>query len=783
MRPAPELRTSRPRSPLRRRWRIAILVAAGTSVFALTVHRHHPIESWLFFRYLRAAALACLFSMTCLIAGHAVVIRVLHRVLPLDEHLAIALPMGVLVFFLASFGLGLLGLYGLPFFLLCPCLLIALGARDFLRAASRLRRHAARLDLRMSVGPLHGVILLFGCVAVLLVWFTILTPQNASYDARWYHLPIAEHYVAEGGIGPFREGWVLGAQPQLASLLYAWAFSAGGALFDRVETAAHIEFAIFLMTLIGVGAMVRRILGDRVRQSWVALFLFPGIFCYDSGLVLGADHVAALWAAPIFLLSLRYLETPSKPYALLLGAAVAGPIDTKYTAIILLPLPLAVVLAHAFPRPGRPNASSAWTLPALTAASALVLTAPHWLKNALFYGDPLYPLLRRWLPAHPWSAAAEAPYATWFTLRHPPLSLSGVLEMAKTLVTFSFVPHDFPQYHGEVPVFGSLFTLCTPLLPFVGRRKRLYLLFGAAYLGIAAWFWIHEFDRYLQVLVPWMAGATAAVLVLVWREGGMLRLAVALLVGLQIVWGSAVPFIPSHRAAGSAILKVVIDQFGRIDSMNAADRFTSFREWEDLAGALPPGAKVLVHEEEIHLGLAAASALDYPGNQGVFYWGEPGASSPADVWKRLRAHRVSHVVWANNLDHATDTVAGGLVFFEFVAHHTKRVGTYGGFALAALADTPPPDVPPGEIAYYPCDEDPLFAPGLYPLESMARAPGDRRPVAPPIASVSMDQALARARFLVFDARCHGPLPGETRAAFELLAARGQAMMLVRRSIR
>ena len=111
-----------------------------------------------------------------------------------------------------------------------------------------------------------------------------------------------------------------------------------------------------------------------------------------------------------------------------------------------------------------------------------MLTAPHWLKNAIFYGDPLFPLLRRWLPAHPWSAAAEAPYESWFLLRRPPWSLSGVLEMAKTLVTFSFVPHDFPQYHGERPISGSLFTLCTPLLVFV-RNRRLDWLFGGRLPG------------------------------------------------------------------------------------------------------------------------------------------------------------------------------------------------------------------------------------------------------------------------------------------------------------
>ena len=147
----------------------------------------------------------------------------------------------------------------------------------------------------------------------------------------------------------------------------------------------------------------------------------------------------------------------------------------------------------------------------------------------------------------------------------------------------------------------------------------------------------------------------------------------------------------------------------------------------------------------------------------------------------LRAHGVSHLVWANHLDHGTDTVAGAFVFFDFATHHAVHIGTYGGFALAALSDTPPLEVSAGNVAYYPCDTDPLFLPGLYPLDAMARGPGDRRPIAAPIPSESRDEAIERARYLLYDARCHGPLPHETRAQFELLAARGHSMMLMRRT--
>src|SRR3954452_16883412 len=86
-------------------WRFsasALVIAAGVLVFAFVVQRHQPLGNWLFFHYLRAAVLAGVFSVSCLVAGHAVLVRVLRRVLPVGEHLAIAFPLGVFAFFLTS---------------------------------------------------------------------------------------------------------------------------------------------------------------------------------------------------------------------------------------------------------------------------------------------------------------------------------------------------------------------------------------------------------------------------------------------------------------------------------------------------------------------------------------------------------------------------------------------------------------------------------------------------------------------------------------------------------
>ncbi len=762
--------------PQTRRWGLLGVLLVGTLAFVAVAHHHQPLGGWLFFHYLQATLLAAVFASACLVSGHALLLRVLGRTLPLEEHAAIAFALGVLAFSLVTFACGLLGLYGPAFFVGCPSLLLVVGLPSARRTLAAFRRHAA--GIRWRLRPTQALVFALGCVGAVLVWLPILTPENASYDSRWHHLSIAQHYVAEGALRRFDEGWVFGAQPQLASLLYAWALCAPGALFDRVETAAHVELITFLFALVGVSALVRSVLGKRAPWAFAALFLFPGIYCYDSGLVLGADHVAAVWAAPILLLSLRYLDAADTRVACLLGGVLAGALSTKYTAVNLLPLPLLVVLVRGG-RDVRGLRRPESLLPPLAlATSVVVLTAPHWLKNWIFYGDPLFPILRGWLGAHPWSPAAEAPYETWFALRHPPFGWHGIGEMLTTLVTFPFVPHDFEGYHGKVPIFGSLFTLLTPALFFVRPRRRLLWLFAGCYLGLVAWFWLHQFDRYLQTLVPWMAAGTAASLSLLWREGALVRTACGALVTLQLVWGSDVPFIPAHRAGDGVVLKSVIDLASH--HFRGPDPLESFPPWQAMGRALPPGAKVLIHEEEVHFGLSRATALDYSGDQGVFYWGEPGASTPAEIWRLLRQHGITHLVWASKLDHASDTVAAGLTFFDFATRYAKPLGTFGGFVLAALPPAEPPSAAPGQVAYYPCDRTPPFSPGVYDLHAMARAPGDRRPIAKPRADSSMAEAIATSRWLVFDARCHGRLPEAARNGFELLAARGNAMLLERK---
>ena len=62
--------------------------------------------------------------------------------------------------------------------------------------------------------------------------------------------------------------------------------------------ALHLEFTIFLWTLVGVAAAVNWMAREGVRGAWAVYFLFPGIFVYDGSLGGASDHYLALFVVP-----------------------------------------------------------------------------------------------------------------------------------------------------------------------------------------------------------------------------------------------------------------------------------------------------------------------------------------------------------------------------------------------------------------------------------------------------------------------------------------------------
>ncbi len=696
----PRMSNAAPEQPRPRA--ILTALATGATIFLLVVHRHYPIGDWLFWEYAAMWMLCAWWAASCLAGGHLLLSRALRIRLPLPEHLLMAFATGVLTFATGVFAAGLLALLRPAFFFLWPMMLLALGGRPLVQDLRRIFGRA-RLVSRLRHGPVlswpRAAAVVFGLAGVALLYLQILTPANVAWDARWYHLGVAEQYLAEGRIAPFPEGWFQGTLPQLATWLYTWALLVpAGSHFFEIELAAHLEFTLFIATLAGIPVLVRWLTRRRGhRGSWAAVFLFPGIFLYDSNLNLGADHVLAFWAVPIALAVPRLGHGNGVKGGVLLGVMLAGAVLTKYQAIYFLVgvgWLVAFGLRPWLRRPGQaaPELLRAtlrqrlFTLAVVTLV-ALALTSPTWLKNWIWYQNPLYPFMHETFGGEPWAEGVQVGLhdSRWWPSGRMPQKLA---ETFGALFTFSFVPHDWPKFHGAVPVFGSLFTLMLLPLMWLRRTGRIWGLAVAVLAGVFVWYWTNHQDRYLQALLPQMAAVTAATIILLWRTRlATVRLATGLLIALQVVWGGDVPFFPTHAMIDGTPYGPSLEILSTGYRRAGAQRHDTFSPLPALEASLPAGETFLFHEQRARLGLRRRLVVDGWGRQGAIVY--KTLEHPRAVHKKLRSLGVTGVVW-------TDTPRGyqrltdDLVFYEYVRRHTDHRTRAGQAHVSSLRAEPPP---------------------------------------------------------------------------------------------
>jgi hypothetical protein len=756
----------------------ALLAAIG--IFLGVVHQHYPIEQWLFWRYLAAAVLAGTWAISCAAIGCVVLERLGMSLPSPHDRVVLAFPVGVLTFQLSIFLLGLVGLLNTVTFIALPLTFLLLGAFPLWQLLRGLRGATTIRSL-----PELAVVV-FGLGGIALLYFQLLTPEAFSWDARWYHLPLAQQYALRGSVRPFPEGWWLSSYPHSASLVFAWAFlSPVGQLFDQLELCAHIELAVFLFTLASIPTLVRALDPEASgRRTWVAPFLFPGIFLYDSNLHVGADHMAALWCIPLALTFLRVWRSWTVRDAILFGAVTGAVIFAKYSAWSMLIFPSLAFLARAAwlalrrpPSPRRP------VLPALLTCGAMVflVSAPFWLKNWVAYGDPLYPVFYRHLHDHPWTPESPGSFAIFCSFQSPPSpGWTGVKDALLSTLTFSFIPNDWWSNHRNVPVFGSLFTLSLLFLPFVRARARLWLSYLAAMLAIVVWYLSNHQDRLLQAWLPFMAAATITTLGLVWRQRAqVVRVLLVVLVGAQIAWGGDVPFFPTHNLLGDSPLRAASNFLasGFLHKDRRLRVYGGLGELGELRQDLPPDALVLLHELNLQIGIDRKVVNDQW--QGRISY--ETLQSPLAIYNELHSLSITHMIWTTERASIWISVASALAFYGFALNYADDPRTVGEFTVARFPSAPPPERWNSHVAVLGCGH--RFSPGIYELGSLVM-PNTGRPPAQPLAPVGdVAAAVAGAGFLVVDPGCGLELPPAVGTEFHPARLYENLRLYVRKATR
>ncbi len=753
---------------------VTLTLLAGAVGFAGFVHGFYPIQTWLFWRYAGYCLLVAAWVVCCLSLGHELVAKYCPW-LTKTEQLTVGLAVGVLSFALAIFAIGLVhGLHPVTSVLL-PLAFLAIGGKRLWRDVRKLarRRH---WGFRRSFDLRFLPVWLLGLVGVGLLYFCILSPETFTFDARWYHMPIAQRYALSGKVARFDEGFWMAAFPHLLSYLYAWVFLLPRLfMFDRLEVCVHIEFALFVAMLVQIPVVVRRLAPRAPRQlSWCVRLAFPGLYLYDSNLNAGADHVAGFFALPLALAMLRAWPRFEWRRVTLSAVLIAAIALVKYTAWSVCASAGVLLALRGLWLGTVRRQASAWASLAALAGATLVVTAPHWLKNWVWYGDPLYPQLAGILRAHPWGPEFGARRGDLDGIRHgAPLNLLGLTSAVRSAFTFSFVPNDWEILHRDVPIFGSLFTLTLPCLLFIKRAGRLWGIYIGTMLAVVFWYLLAHYDRYLQTVVPLMAAATAAALGLIWQMGKGPQLAVIALVGFQVIWGSDTPFIRSHNQIGGESPLRHVAQFLASGYERRVGRLSLFEPMPSIGKLMPQNAVVLTHDSLLILGMDRNWVTDQ--NQSLISYGQ--LATPRAIHEQLRALGVTHLVWAD-ATFGMDSMAGDLAFYGYALRYTHDRKAIAGYTLGTLPDHPPPvTLPEPEVAYYGCGV--AYDKGWYRLRDLnRRLPGMRQPRGRESLR-DMTAVNARADFVVIERDCHLDVSPDS-ALFEQVTHRGRIDLFARK---
>lgn len=734
---------------------VAFVALLGTVGFGALVDTHYAIADWFAWRWLLLAGYTVLFQLACVTLGSRLLARIMQeRALPLLESWIASMGLGLVVFVAAMYVAGALALFITPVAVALPVAMLAIGHRAGL---ALLRRTAdqwpAVQEATLATRMFRTAILLAGFVGVALIYGIGFSPDAISFDAQWYHLPVAQDYARTGRIIAF-PGDYNRSFPHLSSIVYTW-----GWLMPGMSTplswmmALHLEFAMVVWKLVGIAALAQWMLADHGRRGlWVGLMLFPAIFAFGNTVGGGAEHFLAFWAAPMLTSTVRMLEDDFDPrHAILLGCFAGGATSTKYQAIYMVAACgtliaarwVVVVLVHvraSSPQHRFPPAllRRLWLAPLLIIGFTCLVSAPHFIKNTILYDNPLYPFAQDLFGGNPThDRAAEL----WRTMlgeeeNHPAARGTGRLWWTfEIFATFSFVPHYTVGWVKPWPLFGSLFTLLVPCALLLHKSGRIWIGIWCGFVVVAIWGNTYLTDRYLNAAVPVFAATTVALLVRLWALGPIARLGLVPLVGIQLLWSADTAMYSGEKLLGRTM---AIWASGWNERTDDDLRLARFEDFTAITAATPADARVLLRGSRPSLGLDREVWLDLQwGQSGLYY--EP-IRDGAELWQLYRDRGITHLVWRRDV-HYSGTMQSSILFAELIARSGVKRTRFGEFDLVTLPSEPPPASTPLMVLGL---RQRLYADGLYRVEDLhafgRHSAKEREHVPPRVAVDQKDEA-------------------------------------------
>jgi 4-amino-4-deoxy-L-arabinose transferase-like glycosyltransferase len=324
--------------------------------------------------------------------------------------LCVSLALGAVVSIAILMVLGVTGLYSTPILLVG----FTLGSMVLLLVNRELYQESApkRWFRRPAITGLEGVLMAVVAAYGLLVIFHALTPET-SYDALVYHLALPELWLVNHRLS-FPTRLCFSGLPLNGELLFGLTLALSG---DTLCKLLHAAFGF------GCLAMIYRISRRWSTRAgaWLAVLI-----ALSSPMIIleftrsAVDLIAAFFslAAGLAVLVAGERRTQQRRrWRFTAGVFAAVALGTKYPAWVLGPALLAAIIAQ-----NRMAHVAWWTDVAATAGVCAAGVLPWLVKNAVVFGNPVYPFLHVWVAPPPgglvnWGMLQAEGGRNWHDLR------------------------------------------------------------------------------------------------------------------------------------------------------------------------------------------------------------------------------------------------------------------------------------------------------------------------------------------------------------------------------
>jgi hypothetical protein len=486
---------------LRTRWKLVFYVLAalffGTTVVLHSTLGERPagdegIRAWLDTSY----GIVLYLFITLTAGGLGWKILIVSRLATLEEVIPIGLIALAIGYGILGYGALFLGLTGL----LQPGTLIALlligNIIGFQAWGGWLRAVFKNSDLRTSFKQLalyQKTLTIFGLLILLLTFFQTLTPAW-DYDSLLYHMEVPRKFLAAGGISPQPEEW-LTYFPLTLEMVYTI-----GLGLDSEIPAKLVHLTFGLILVFSTFSFGKRFVGE--RSAWVAVGVLLGVpiipvWASWAYIDMGFSTFASLSAFAI----ITWHQTRKMPWLVIASVLLGFTMGTKYMGLSVAASLGLLVLWFSRKHGWRAFLTNG----TIFGGIAALIAAPWYIKNIIWTGNPIYPLIAgppSWSPFH---------MEIWTSF------LRG-FGTGTTLVDYLFLPinlylrHDrFSTSFGVIEFPSFLFPLIV-LYPLVKHKGVSNIFIYLSVSQFLLWSVGSQVNRYLLPIYPFLSLLTGIVI-------------------------------------------------------------------------------------------------------------------------------------------------------------------------------------------------------------------------------------------------------------------------------